>query len=547
MKIGRLPAVFPALGSFLRPGPLAVLALMVVPFCIRLYLIGKFDLGNDEAHYYMYAVHPDFSFFDHPLMIGLLISKSMSWWGTTEFGVRFFAPTLFLLSSILMALLSWRLIPSWKFVVTVQILLNAVPLFGLLGSTLFIPDDPLSVFWLLYLYILISFIPTLSRIGFLGKFTGWVLLGMVFGLALLSKYNAVLLPVMTAGFMISRPSTRKYLLEPAPWIGLGTGLLLAWPLFYWNYLHQGASFLFQAKHGFGAIAFNWVHLYQMLLGQIAYLSPILWVLILLSLLYLPPSIRRMTNERDRMVWTIVAWFGLFPLAFFNGIGFFHPILPHWPAMGYMTGILALSYQLQQTPISPWTRWTTRGVWLGASLSILVLLQLTVQLLVLPKTFPRRLALAAKYPFLSIQEAPLPRWVDMTNDLYGFKRLARHLSGEGETAPGAWAFYVSDHFNTADELAFYLHAPERTLCLEPAPNQFDYWSNPGRFIGKNGIFISTDKYPTDPGSLFPAGTFRKIIPERPFSIYRNNHLARTFYIYRLIGFNRLPWKKGQSPQ
>ena len=59
----------------------------------------------------MYAVHPDFSFFDHPLMIGLLISKSMSWWGINEFGVRFFAPTLFLVASLLMALLAWRLIP----------------------------------------------------------------------------------------------------------------------------------------------------------------------------------------------------------------------------------------------------------------------------------------------------------------------------------------------------------------------------------------------------------------------------------------------------
>lgn len=548
MKVGQSTPVFPTIRYFFRSGPLAALAILLIPFCFRLYLIGKFDLGNDEAHYYMYAVHPDFSFFDHPLMIGVLISRSISWWGTTEFGVRFFAPTLFLLASILMALLSWRLIPSWKFVVTVLILLNAVPLFGLLGATLFIPDDPLSVFWLLYLYIFINFLPTLSSQTSFGKITGWVLLGTVFGLALLSKYNAVLLPMMTAGVMMSRSSTRKHLFEPAPWIGLATGLLVASPLFYWNYLHQGASFIFQAKHGFGGISFNWVHLYQMVLGQIAYLSPILWALIILSLFSLARSLHGMTNDRDRMDWTIIAWFGGFPLVFFNGIGLFHPILPHWPAMGYMVGILALAYRLYQAADPrwvQWTKWSRRGIWLGVSMTVFVLLQVTLQIVVAPATFPRKLAIHSRYPFLSVQEAPLPRWVDITNDLYGFKRLARHLSREGETAPDTWAFFVSDHFNTADELAFYLRAPERTLCLENSPNQFDYWTDPGRFLGKNGIFVSTDKYPTDPKVLFPAGTFQKIIAEPPFFIYRNNHLARTFYIYRLIGFQHLPWKKGQA--
>ncbi len=519
-----------------------MLALLLIPYLFRLFLIGRFNLGNDEAHYYMYAVHPDFSFFDHPLMIGLLISKSMDWWGINEFGVRFFAPTLFLTASILMALIAWRLVPTWKFVLTVLTLLNAVPLFGLLGSTLMIPDDPLSVFWLLYLYIAISFLPTLPEKPLPGKWAGWLLLGATFGLALLSKYNAILLPVMTAGVLLGRNSTRKYLFEASPWVGFAMGLGMAWPLFYWNYLHQGASFLFQIRHGMGGVSFNWVSFYQMVLGQIGYVSPILWALIIMSLVWLSKSVRHLANEHDRIAWSIVAWFGIFPLVFFNGIGLLHPILPHWPAMGYMAGILALSFHLHRI-VPGWIRWTRIGAGLGIFMSILVLLQVTVQIIPLPETFPRKILLEPRFPFLALQSAPVPRWVDITNDLYGFKRLARHLAKEGEAGTGSWAFYVSDHFNTADELAFYLKAPDRTLCLEPSPNQFDYWTDPKRFQGKNGIFVSTDKYPTDPRSLYPAGTFRNIVPERPFSIYRNQHLARTFYIYQLIGFQQIPWKKG----
>ena len=533
--------------SFSLTGPAGVLLLMLVPTLLRLFLIGRFDLGNDEAHYYMYAVHPDFSFFDHPLMIGLLISRGMEWWGQNEFGVRFFAPVLFLLASLILALIAWKLFPSWPYVLTVLALLNAVPLFGLLGSTLMLPDDPLTVFWLLYLLIFLDAVRLLPTLSIAGRAGVWALLGTLFGLALLSKYNAVLLPLITFGILFTERTLRPMLREPWPWAGLGLGLLIAWPLFYWNGIHQGASFLFQARHGLGGLSFNWVSFYQMVLGQIGYVSPILWTMVLAGFFVTFRSGSPFPGDEDGLRARIVFWFSLGPLVFFNIVGVFHPILPHWPALGYLSALLLLAAVYQKTKEESFRKWTRAGVALGAGMIVVVLLQVTTNMIVLPGSFPRHVRLKATSPYLEVRYRPVPRWVDITNDLFGFKRLARHLEKEGETDPKKWSFYDSDHFNTADELAFYLHAPDRTLCLVQGPTQFDFWTPPSKFMGGNGIFVSTDKYPTDPRSLYPAGTFRDIVAEPPYAIYRRGHLARIFYVYRLIGLEHLPWQKGERAQ
>ena len=518
--------------------------LMVLPTVFRIFLIGRFDLGNDEAHYYMYAAHPDFSFFDHPLMIGLLISRGMLWWGQNELGVRFFAPVLFLLSSLILSLIAWKLIPSWPYVLTVLTLLNAVPLFGLLGATLMLPDDPLSVFWLLYLLVFLYAIRVLPRVSGAGKAGIWALLGTIFGLALLSKYNAVLLPLITFGVLLKESSLRPMLREPGPWAGLSLGLLIAWPLFYWNWVHHGASFLFQARHGLGGFSFDWVSFYQMVLGQVGYVSPVLWAMILVSFVVFWRSPNLFPQDEAGLRGRIVLWFSLGPLVFFNLVGLFHPILPHWPALGYMSGLLLLGAVYRNAGPGSFRTWTRAGVGLGVGMTALVLLQVMANIFVLPHNFPQKVRLTASYPYLAVQYRAVPRWVDITNDLFGFKRLARHLDREGDTDPTKWSFYDSDHFNTADELAFYLHAPDRTLSLGPQTTQFDFWTPPSKFMGENGIFVSTDKYPTDPRSLYPAGTFREIVAEPPYAIYRRGHLARIFYVYRLIGLEHLPWQKGE---
>ncbi|EQD25118.1 MAG: hypothetical protein D084_Lepto4C00249G0001, partial [Leptospirillum sp. Group IV 'UBA BS'] len=232
-------------GTFL----LLISGILLLPTLFRLLLIGRFDLGNDEAHYFMYAVHPALSYFDHPLMVALLIRTGMALFGTTAFGVRVFAPVLFFLSSAILMMIALFLAPRRRVVLWTLFLVNAIPLFGYLGSMLMLPDAPLSVFWLLYLLVALVLFIRYDRLSRGTRIQGWILLGSLLGLALLSKYNGILLAPATFFFLLSTPELRFLLRTPAPYLALLLGFLVAAPLFLWNLQNGGASFLFQATHG----------------------------------------------------------------------------------------------------------------------------------------------------------------------------------------------------------------------------------------------------------------------------------------------------------
>jgi hypothetical protein len=47
--------------------------LVAVNLIIKVIPAGLLELGNDEVYYWTYALFPDWSHFDHPPMVGLLI------------------------------------------------------------------------------------------------------------------------------------------------------------------------------------------------------------------------------------------------------------------------------------------------------------------------------------------------------------------------------------------------------------------------------------------------------------------------------------------
>ena len=505
---------------------LLLLAILVLPTFFRLLVIGRFDLGNDEAHYYMYAVHPALSYFDHPFMVALLIHTGMALFGPTAFGVRVFSPVLFLLSSLILAMITLSLLPRPRVLLWSLILVNAIPLFGYLGSMLILPDSALSVFWLLYILVALVLFTRYEELSPGRRLQGWILLGTLFGLSLLSKYNGFLLAPATALFILSTPRFRFLIRTPAPYLALLLGLIVATPLLLWNIENGGASFLFQASHGLGGrFHFDWVPFYQMVFGQVGYLSPILFFVIVGVLWTLSRKGRNspwLPVSREKI--SFLLWFSLFPLLFFNLIGLLHPILPHWPAMGYLTAIPLVAIFMENRPGSGPRVWIVRGAWLGIAMSLLVTLQLFFRPIVLP--------------------ARLPLWVDITNDLFGFRRLALAIRAELERHPNRVTtpfFFAAEHFNTADELAFYLGRPYHTICLSHGVTQFDFWTDPHRMIGRNGLFVSTDKYRVDPATYYPRGTFDQVIPLSPLVILRRGKPARIFYLYWLIGLRQVPFR------
>ena len=152
---------------------------------LRLSVVGKLGLTVDEAHYWVYSKFLDLSYYDHPPMIGYIIKLFTNIFGINEFAVRLPSVIIFIITSWIFFLCIKKLFNE-KIAFIGAILVNILPVFSLLGAVVTIPDSPLSLFWMLSFYLFINIIETKDK-----KY--WYMLGVTVGLALLSKYTAVMI------------------------------------------------------------------------------------------------------------------------------------------------------------------------------------------------------------------------------------------------------------------------------------------------------------------------------------------------------------------
>ncbi|HEX7231534.1 MAG TPA: glycosyltransferase family 39 protein, partial [Candidatus Binatia bacterium] len=198
---------------------------IILFFCLRVLIASLIDLSPQEAYYWNYAMHPAFSYFDHPPMIAWVINAGQILLGKNELGVRMGGLLLTLLSTWLLFLLGrfWfgRRAGLWA-----ALIFQSVPLYFVYG-VLITPDVPLMFFWLLTLY-LISLAVREER-----KWA-WYLAGVALGLSLLSKYTAIFLVPSTLLLLMLDRRHRTWLLRKEPYLALLIAALLFTPVIFWN-------------------------------------------------------------------------------------------------------------------------------------------------------------------------------------------------------------------------------------------------------------------------------------------------------------------------
>ncbi|MDR3244377.1 MAG: glycosyltransferase family 39 protein, partial [Elusimicrobiota bacterium] len=218
-------------------------AINVFSFILRLSFIGQAGLTTDEAHYWVYSKFLSLSYFDHPPLIGYIIKISTFIFGNTAFGVRFPAVLIFFFAAWIFYLCVQKLFDDKTALVGV-ILLNILPVFSVLGSVIALPDSPLALFWLLSIYIFIITLETKND-------NYWYLIGITMGLALLSKYNAIMIPISIFIFLLLSKKNRFWFKHKEPYFALIIAFIIFSPVIIWNIENNWASFGFQLRHGFG--------------------------------------------------------------------------------------------------------------------------------------------------------------------------------------------------------------------------------------------------------------------------------------------------------
>src|SRR3954447_14404713 len=211
-----------------------VLALIAAMTALRLIYASVIDLRTDEAYYWTWSKENVLSFLDHPPMIAWFIRFGTSIFGDTNFGVRFAGLLAMLVTQLLLADIVRRVTHDVRAVMLAVLMPEAAIYYGLLMAKV-APDVALIPFAVVMVWALVRLVES-------GDARWWLAAGVFAGLALLSKFTAVMLVPAVLAFTLIPDWRRRWLTSPYPWAAGAIAAALFSPALIWNAQHDLASF-----------------------------------------------------------------------------------------------------------------------------------------------------------------------------------------------------------------------------------------------------------------------------------------------------------------
>ncbi|MDC0709975.1 glycosyltransferase family 39 protein [Stigmatella sp. ncwal1] len=433
----------------------ACLTLLALSAAIRLTLALGTDVYFDEAYYWQWSRRLDWGYYDHPPLVAWLIAA---------LGIR---PMALLCGAGTVAAVwglardihgdtaaAWRAAALW----------SSVPI-SILSGVWATPDTPLLLFWTLALWALWR--------------ERWILAGLALGLALLSKYSAMLL-----GVAFLATAVRERRLPAGAWGAALLGALLFLPVVLWNAQLGWVGFAFQLNHGLGGTG-GLKSFAEFLGGQLALGGP---VLLPLALVY------AFRGPREQFLPRVAA---LVPLLFFGFAAVRTRGEANWPAVAYVTACIGVAGM----------RPTRAQV--SAVAGLAVALAVTSHLL---------------FPVLRFKrDVPLER-------TQGWAVLSA-LAEPGRLFPGTEAAHIAvvyaPNYQLASQAARYASLPVDTAG-NARQSQYDAWPRPAVAPGKDALWCSERAPPPDE----LAARFTTV--EGPVELPADFHGRRvhTFLVWRL---------------
>lgn len=276
------------------------LVLLVLSAAVRLALALGTDTYFDEAYYWQWSRHLAWGYFDHPPLIAWLIAAVDIRPAALLCGAGTVAAVWGLARDVHGSReAAWRAAALW----------SVVPV-AVMAGVWATPDSPLLLFWTLALWALWR--------------ERWVLAGLASGLALLSKYPAVLIAV---AFLATAVRLRR--LPAGAWVTALLGVLLFLPVVLWNANREWVGFAFQLRHGLGGRG-GLASFAEFLGGQLAMGGP---VLLPLALVY---AVR---GPREQFLLRLAA---VIPLLFFGYAAIRTRGEANWPAAAYIAASVGVA-------------------------------------------------------------------------------------------------------------------------------------------------------------------------------------------------------------
>jgi 4-amino-4-deoxy-L-arabinose transferase-like glycosyltransferase len=288
---------------------------IIVITLLRLIWSYVVPLGADEAYYFDWSKDIHLSYYDHPPGVSWLAFAGEIFFGENQFGARFgsIVAQLISLVSLVAIMKVYNSKASAKQVRTLVGISALAPIISL-GSFFIMPDIGL----ILFLSLLLLKVSLLLKKEHL-SIKDALICGVLWGMAFNFKYHAL---AIGGGSMFALFTLRfkKIPKEAFFWVFLTiTPILVAFPVFYWNYLNEWISFKFQTAHGFADPKFNLTTGLRTFLGQLVLLTPIV-------LYHYGKSFLRAKD----FAYGYISFWTTAPLGLLLFVlSFYKEVLPHW--------------------------------------------------------------------------------------------------------------------------------------------------------------------------------------------------------------------------
>jgi 4-amino-4-deoxy-L-arabinose transferase-like glycosyltransferase len=450
------------------------------------------DLAPDEAHYWDWSRHLDWSYYSKGPLVAYLIRGSIivfgpmarAWTGSEMPAVRLPAVIsgAFLLASLHVLTVQILGRPKWGAAVVASAL--TLPILSA-GSLLMTIDAPYTCCWGWALVLG-------HRAIFRPAWWAWLAAGFLVGLGILAKYTMVLWIPSVALFLLATPRFRSRLWRSGFWSMIAVAAACCLPIVIWNVAHDWVTFRHvagQAGISSAPAGVLWLGPLRYVCTQFALLLGFWFIAWALAMIGLAPW--RTLDAGVRFLW----WTSTPMFATFLLFSFKTPEEPNWPMTAYLSGLVLTFVWLQEQLAGGGGR--RAGLLRGALVAVCGL-GLAFTVLIHHTEWAQPLLAELSGPRSEAHPLPVRRF-DPTCRLRGWQTLAGAVDEMAAKLreEGIEPILAGTSWTLPGELGFYGQHQPTVYSIGPAlgdrHSQYDLWhpnpvGDPGEFAGRTFIVV-----------------------------------------------------------
>ena len=478
----------------MRPATVALVLILAATALRIVYLMfwSPLDLAPDEAHYWDWSRHLDWSYYSKGPLVAWLIRLSCELTGGLfEAACGSLVPAVrlpavvcgALILSALYIMASRHLNGRWGLAAVIAGL--TMPPLGV-GSIVMTIDAPYCACWC---WALVFTDSALRR----GRSRDWLMAGVAVGVGILAKYTMGVFALSLALWWLVDPAERKRFAMRGPWLAAAVAALCCTPIIAWNVLNDFVTFRHVAvQAGVKTESLiRWKGPLEYLGGQFGLLFGYWFVAWALAVWRYAPW--KVSDANTRFLW----WLSVPSVALFGVVSLRSNVQINWPIAAYLSGVvLALMYLREQVRTRP--RSTAIGFTIASTIGLLVTLAAM-------NSNPLRPMLAALTPPPSMVNPYPLRKVDPSCRLRGWRYLGEQVDLVRDwvrASEGVEPVLTGYNWQTPGALGFYCSGQPQAyslgLAIGDRHSQYDLWHpNPladaQEFTGRTFIVVG-EGYP-----------------------------------------------------